>query len=83
MSAMLLKGVPIMTANQAAMEQHVFITIPATLERPRSGPVPVSCFISFRLVCAICIVVSFYFSGELEPGFTGTASTGVPSNISG
>jgi hypothetical protein len=79
---MLLKGIPTMTAAKAVKEQHVVITIRATLERPRSCPVQVSCFISFKLVCAICIVVSFEFSGEPEPGFTGTASTGVPGNIS-
>src|SRR5579859_5899422 len=69
MSAMLLNGVPTMTATRAAMEQHVFITIPVTLERPRSGPVPFSGFILFRLVCAICIVISFQLSGGPEPGF--------------
>jgi hypothetical protein len=39
---MLLKVIPTMTATKAAMEQHVFVTIPATLECPRACPVRVS-----------------------------------------
>lgn len=54
---MLLKGIPTMTANKAAVEQHVFITIPATLECPRACPMQVSCFISFWFVCEIRIVL--------------------------